>query len=159
MPFCWFLTQCPGLVNLGKVLMSTKYFLSFCWKYFSNWLFLPTKFWILLPQDFYWILLNLVVVRNTPEIEYQPCICKALSLQLCTVKVNLWMRHGVRRFLESWREFQYFCSENPSKISDQMAVKACIFYKKHFLKESWPRNLKLLRISSTTVILKNLPFD
>ena len=55
--------------------------------------------------------------------------------------------------------FSIFVPKIQAKFQNQMAVKACIFLQKTFLEEVRPRNLSLLRKSSTAVILRNLPFE
>ena len=52
-----------------------------------------------------------------------------------------------------------FVPKIQAKFQNQMAVKAGIFYKKTYLEEVRPHNLNLLRKSSTSLILRNLPFD
>ena len=55
--------------------------------------------------------------------------------------------------------FSIFVPKIQAKFQNQMAVKAGIFYKKIYSEEVRPRNLNLLRKSSTTLILRDLPFD
>ena len=55
--------------------------------------------------------------------------------------------------------FIIFVPKIQAKFQNQMAVKAGIFYKKTYLEEVRPHNLNLLRKSSTSLILRNLPFD
>ena len=102
-------------------------------------------------------ILNLAAtLRNTPEYLYQLSLCKAHILKSCVVKLNLWMIHVVRVYLKAGALFQYFSSQNPSKVSKWNGCKGVHFLQKHFLEEVRPRNRNLLRKSSTAVILRNL---
>ena len=55
--------------------------------------------------------------------------------------------------------FSIFVPKIQAKFQNQMTVKAGIFYKKIYLEAVRPRNLNLVRKSSTALILRNLPFD
>ena len=68
-------------------------------------------------------------VRNTTEIEYQLCICKALSLYLRAVKLKWWVTDVFRHLSESWSSILVFLFPK-SKQNLKMALTACIFYKK-----------------------------
>ena len=66
--FLYIVVVILGFVNLGKILMLIKYFQVFAGSIFQTDYFCLQNF----ESCFHTV--------NTPEIEYQLCICKALSL-------------------------------------------------------------------------------
>ena len=129
-----------GFVNLRKILMWIKYFSSFCRKYSSNQEFL---FKLIISSH---KILNLVATLLE--------ILQKYSTGYVFVKTS---SQTFPRKLK--QNFNIFVPKIQAKSQNQMAVKARIFYKKHFLEKAWPHNLNLLRMSSTAVILRNLLFD